>query len=268
MIYRSIGVVLLAFVLCGQSTALDLGLSDLTKEKKVLAVNFGGMAFITAYGLAKWDYFDRSPHAKPEGWFGQNDDEGGADKLGHLWSSHAVADSLAHLYQGWGYEPEQAMFNGALSSFAIMGFMELGDSFSDYGFSYEDMLMNTVGSASSYLLYKYPALDEKIDLRWEYIPKFDEADFFTDYQNSKYLVAVQLDGFDEIRDTPLSYLELHMGYYIRGFDTRAPDRERNVYVGVGLNVGKLLARAGCGSFCSMFHYYQAPYTYVSGKSKL
>jgi hypothetical protein len=268
MINKSIGSLLLGVIVSSQAMALDLGIPDLTKEQKVWAVNLGGMAFITAWGVAKWDYFDRSPHAQPEKWFGHETDEGGADKLGHLWSSFAYSDGLAHVFEGWGYEPDTAARYGALSAFAFMGFMELGDSFSSYGFSYEDMLMNTVGSAGSYLFYKYPELDEKIDLRWEYDMAFAQSDFFTDYQNSKYLVAVQLDGFDRIKDTPLGYLELQMGYYIRGFDNRDPDRERNLYMGVGLNVGKLLSKLGCGSFCSVFHYYQPPYTYVSGKTKL
>src|SRR5690606_32339301 len=107
-------------------------------------------------GIAKWDYFTTSPDMQAEGWFGRNTDEGGADKVGHVWSTYAFADGLADLYEGWGYEPDQAAVNGALSSFAIMGFMELGDSLSRYGFSYEDMIMNTLGAASSYLLYKYP----------------------------------------------------------------------------------------------------------------
>ncbi len=268
MNYKYFGILLLALGLSGRVYALDLGLPEMDKEQKVWAVNLGGMAFITAWGVAKWDYFDRSPHAQAEGWFGQNTDEGGADKLGHLWSTYALSDGLASVYEDWGYEPEQAIVNGALSSFAIMGFMELGDSFSNYGFSYEDMLMNTTGAAASYLMFKFPALNEKIDLRWEYKPDFKETDFFTDYQNSKYLIALQLDGFEQLEGSPLEYLELQAGYYIRGFDTHDPDRERNLYLGIGLDVGKLLTNFGCGSFCNMFHYYQAPYTYGSVKSKL
>lgn len=240
--------------------SLDLGLSSWSKEKKLLAVNAGTMAFITVWGITKWDYFDRSPNAQSEGWFGYDTKEGGADKLGHLWSAYAFADGLNSLYRGWGYDADTAARNGALSSFAIMGFMEVGDSFSNYGFSWEDMLMNTMGSASSYLLYHYPALDEKLDLRWEYAPDFSNADIFTDYENTRYLAALQLDGFDQFRETPLRYVELQVGYYARGFETARPDRERNFYVGVGLNVGRVLTDLGCGRFCKVFHYYQPPYT--------
>ena len=245
------------------SQAVDLNFSNWEKEQKVLAVNLGMMAFITAWGVAKWDYFKANPNGQAEGWFGADTDEGGADKLGHLWSAYAFADGLSSKFRDWGYEPEDAAFTGALSSFAIMGFMELGDSFSNYGFSYEDMLMNTLGSASSYLLYKYPALDSKIDLRWEYAPDFSNADIFTDYENTKYLIALKLDGFERLHDTPLGYLEFHLGYFTRGYDDPNAVRERNLYLGLGVNVGRVLSDLGCGRFCNLFDYYQPPYTYIA-----
>jgi hypothetical protein len=37
-----------------------------------------------------------------------------------------------------------------------------------YGFSYQDMLFNTLGVAAGYLLWSYPELSRKIDLRVEY----------------------------------------------------------------------------------------------------
>ena len=265
MRYKTLAVACLGLALSVPAAALDFGLPALTKEQKVKAVNLGGMAFITAWGVAKWDYFKRSPNAQSEGWFGRGTDEGGSDKFGHLWSAYAMADGLASVYQDWGFSEDAAALNGALSSFAIMGYMELGDSFSRYGFSYEDMVMNTVGSLASWYFHKYPSLADKIDLRWEYAPAFDEPDFFTDYEHSKYLIALELDGFDALRGSPLQYLELHLGYYARGFDERLPDRDNTVYAGVGINLGKIFSNMGCGSFCSLFHYYQPPYTYISAE---
>jgi Predicted periplasmic lipoprotein (DUF2279) len=242
---------------------LDLGFSELDKKQKLLLVNAGTLAFITAWGIAKWDYGQRSPHMQSEGWFDNDVKEGGADKLGHLWSTYAFSEGLSNLYEGWGYNQEQAATYGALSSFAIMGFMEVGDSFSNYGFSYEDMLMNTAGSVAGYLMYKYPEFARKVDLRWEYAPAFDRTDLFTDYEHTKYLLALQLSGFDRLKDTPLQYLELQLGYYSRGFETRRPDRERDIYVGVGVNLARVFEKAGCERFCKVFHYYQPPHTYLS-----
>jgi hypothetical protein len=243
--------------------AVDLDFSSWEKENKVLAVNVGMMAFITAWGVAKWDYFKESPNAQAEGWFGADTKEGGADKTGHFWSAYAFADGLSSVFRDWGYEPDEAAFTGALSSFAILGFMELGDSFSDFGFSHEDMIMNTVGAASSYVLYKYPSLDSKIDLRWEYTPDFKNADIFTDYENTKYLIALKLEGFETVHDTPLKYLEFHVGYFARGYADSSVEPKRNLYLGLGLNVGRALSDLGCGGICNIYEYYQPPYTYIA-----
>jgi hypothetical protein len=67
-----------------------------------------------------------------------------------------------------------------------------------------------------------------------------------------------------MRNTPLGYLEVQLGYYARGYDDYQSsgvddDRERTLYVGLGLNVGKLI-----GSIWEtrVFNYLQLPYTYV------
>jgi len=263
---------LIGLLLCvlsiSQSQALDFGFSELDKHEKLLVVNAGSVAFITAWGIAKWDYGQRSPHMQSEGWLGNDTKEGGADKLGHLWSTYVFGESLSNLYEGWGYNHDQAASYGALSSFAIMGFMEVGDSFSNYGFAYEDLITNALGSVAGYLMYKYPDFARKVDLRWEYAPAFDRTDFFTDYEHTKYLVALQLGGFDRLEGTPLEYLELQLGYYSRGFETQRADRERNLYIGVGLDLSRLFRKAGCEKFCKVFHYYQPPYTYVAHDSNL
>jgi hypothetical protein len=91
-----------------------------------------------------------------------------------------------------------------------------------------------------------------------------EGDVITDYQNHKYLLALKADGFELLRNTPLSYLEVHLGYYARGYDNYQSssgddDRERTLYVGLGLNVGKLIESIW---ETRVFIYLQLPYTYV------
>jgi hypothetical protein len=94
---------------------------------------------------------------------------------------------MAHTYESWGYLKKDGALYGALSSFGIMTWMELGDSFSEYGFSHEDFIMNALGSLAGYFLHTNPALADIIDFRFEYRPRFDELDIFTDYEHSKFL---------------------------------------------------------------------------------
>ena len=143
----------------------------LTKEQKALLLNTAAVAGIAAYGLINWNYFQTSPKATPEGWLGRTTKSGGADKLGHLWGTYAASHLLAYTYRRWGYSDSAANSLGALSALGIATLMELGDAYSgDFGFSYEDMVMNMAGAGTAYVLGRYPSLKRKIDLRVEFKP--------------------------------------------------------------------------------------------------
>ncbi|MPY68759.1 MAG: DUF2279 domain-containing protein [Alphaproteobacteria bacterium] len=239
----------------------------LTKERKVLLLNGGAVAAIAIYGVINWDYFQGSAKSTPEGWFGRTTKSGGADKMGHLWSTYAASHLLAYLYRDWGYSDSEANGLGALSALGVQTMMELGDAYSgDFGFSYEDMAMNVAGAGAAYALGRYPALKSKLDLRVEYKPdRFGDlaGDIFTDYENQRYLLALKLDGFDVFEDSHLGYLELHVGYFTRGYDSfpqgGSDDRRRSLYVGVGVNVTKLVRMF---ADTAVFNYIQIPYTSI------
>lgn len=235
---------------------------DFSKEEKLLMTNIAGFAAITAWGVANWDYFANSPSRAEEGWFSRNTEEGGADKLGHFHLSWTLSHALAATYEKWGYSHEKGALLGSLSSMGIMSWMELGDSFSNYGFSFEDFTMNCMGSVAGYLIYTNPDLSRKIDFRVEYIPRFDELDFFTDYEHLKYLTALKLDGFDWVKNKYLKYLELHFGYYARGYSNNE-NRERNLYIGIGINMSKIFKDFSMDKISKITNYIQLPYTYTS-----
>lgn len=230
------------------------------RNRVVLATTAVGVAGVTAWGVLNWDYFTRSPHAQSEGWFGKGTDDGGMDKLGHCYATYVISHGIASLYEHWDMEREEAALYGSLTSFAIMGYMEVGDSFSDYGFSYEDMVFNSIGALMGYLLYVNPALSSKIDLRWQFGLEPNKADFLTDYGNTKFLVALKLNGFEAMQKSWLRHVELHVGYYTEGFDEPAEENLRHPYVGVGFNLTDLLRRHGYGKTATVFRYIQVPYT--------
>ncbi len=240
---------------------------ETTKEKKVLFANAAGLAAITGWGIVNWDYFSTTPSAKNEGWFAGNTKEGGADKLGHFHASYTLSHFLGHTFENWGYSQKQGLKLGALSSFAIMNWMELGDSFSDYGFSYEDFVMNALGCATAYLIGTRPELDKKIDFRIEYRPRFDTADVFTDYDRQKFLVALKLDGFDQVTHPLLKYLELHLGYYVRGF-SHGSIPKRTLYAGIGVNLSRILNGFSLNTLSTVTRFVQIPYTYKAFENDL
>lgn len=233
-----------------------------SKEETVFISNLVGVTAITAWGVLNWDYFKNDPKTGDEGWFSENTKNGGMDKLGHFYSSYALSHILAAIYEDSGYSNRQGGALGALSSFGLASWIEFGDSFSDYGFSYEDCIMNLMGSMAGYVLYTCPALSEKIDFRIEYSPEFDKADFITDYENQKFLMALKFDGFDFARQNHLKYLELHLGYYTKGYARNNSNRERNIYVGIGINISGLFKRFSMPKTATVFNYIQLPHTYI------
>ncbi|HKJ29595.1 MAG: YfiM family protein [Desulfuromonadales bacterium] len=257
---------LVMFLLIASPASALLFDDDLPRETKVRNLNLLAAGATLGWGIINWDYFQKSPQANSEDWFGRETDDGGADKLGHLYTTYALSHLFASIYDSWDYPREEALRLGSFSALGTMTVMELGDSFSDYGFSYEDMIMNCVGAAAGYWLGSHPGWQRRLDLRFEYAPSLSnfESDVITDYEHHKYLLALKADGFEIIADSPLRYLELHIGYYSRGYgDYKSSqpydDRERIVYVGVGLNVGKAIEGVWR---TRIFDYLQLPYTYL------
>jgi hypothetical protein len=238
----------------------------LTRGQKTLLLNIGGMATVVAYGAWQWGYGKETFQFKNEGWFQRGSKYGGADKLGHFWSSYAVSHLYSYLYRKWGYTESEANLYGVLSNLGVQAFMEVADGFSSQGFSYEDLVMNIAGTGVAYIWGRYPSLARKIDFRMEYTPKFDSHDFgfSTNYERQKFLIALKADGFDAIKNPYLQYLEFHVGYYARhykNYEEGGPDdRRRHIYVGLGFNISKLLQKA---VDTRVLDYIQIPYTSVN-----
>jgi hypothetical protein len=240
----------------------------LSRGQKTLLLNSASMVGVVIYGLMKWDYGESSFGFKNERWFQRDTKYGGADKLGHFWSSYAMSHLFSYVYRKWRYTESEANLYGALSNLGFQTFMEICDGFSpSQGFSYEDMLMNIAGSGLAYVWGRYPSLARKIDFRMEYTPEFNSRDFgfSNNYERQRFLIALKADGFNFIRNPYLRYLEFHVGYYARGYrdyDEGAPDnRRRHLYVGLGFNVSKLVQKF---VHTTVFDYIQIPYTSVTG----
>ncbi len=242
--------------------------TTLTKEDKVVWSNVAGMALISAWGITTWDYGSQRPHMESDGWFGKDDKHAGMDKLGHFYANYTLAHGLSSLYQSWGYERRHAARLGALSAFGLMGFMEFGDSFGGHGFSRQDFIMNTLGAITGYVFRTQPALARRIDFRVEYIPG-GQRDIFTDYENMRFLAALKLDGIRAVRNKYLRYLDLQLGYYTHNYSPWAQEnRERNIYVAVGINLSHVFNKLSHRKTARFFNYYQMPYTYIDRSKNL
>lgn len=241
-------------------------LTDQELKNRVLYTNLIGAGVIALWGTAFWDYFTTAPVAGDEGWFEFDSKYGGADKLGHMYSSYLFSLGFASLFEYWGMSEEESLSYGPLTSLVIHGMMEVGDSFSEsQGFSYEDLAMNTLGAAFYYIREKYPAVKETVDFRLEYVPDLNSGqDIFTQYDSMKYLMALKFSGFESMQDTLMKYFELQVGYYTRGYEEHDiySTKERVVYAGIGINSSEVLKALGWTKTSEVLHYYQLPYTYI------
>lgn len=184
---------------------------------RTFGVIAGSAAAVAAYGSRVWwkDGLSDTFKMEDEGWFGQNTYAGGADKLGHFFSSYLGARLLTRGLEWAGNPPDRALQVGALSALGIMLGVEVLDGYEpDSGFSAEDMVMNIAGVGLGVLLEKHPDVDELFDVRFQYWPadarrRAEGADASGDYDGHTYLLVAKASGVPALRrHTWVKYLEL------------------------------------------------------------
>jgi hypothetical protein len=237
------------------------------------------LAAVSIYiGIKQWGWGETRWHPFSEGWFGKSTAFGGIDKFGHAWSAHVMSDYFTWRLQSQGYGTYESALTAAMLSGVAFLTVEIGDGFSHYGASYEDFVASGFGIGFSFLRNTVPGLAEKVDFRMQYIPTGHGDTYgLGDYSGKKFVLAWKFAGFQELKDGPLRYLELHTGYYTRGYSDWesaagiAPSR--SPYVGIGLNLSELLFShpsvrdtplASLGR--TLRTYIQVPYTYIANDS--
>ena len=245
---------------------------SLIDAKYEIAATTGGITYL---GLKEWNWGSASFKFNNEGWFGMDTGSGGMDKLGHMYSSYLIAESIGNgLLRD--NDADFAATYSALWASSLMLYVEVFDGYSaDHGFSYEDILFNSTGIAFSYLRTRNPRLKELLDYRLDYQPSKGMEGFHpvTDYSGMRYLLVAKAAGVPALRDTPLKYLELNLGYMAQGFKAsdapHIPERSTEVFVGISFNLDELLFKpfsdqlGRAGKYAStVSHYYQPRGTYL------
>jgi hypothetical protein len=220
---------------------------------RTAAIMLGGIGGVAAYGNAKWwqDGFSSQFKTVKEGWFGQNTENGGADKLGHGFAVYTGTRLISQALQWAGNSPERARslaFWGTVGTFTGV---EILDGFSaKWRFSAEDAVINVAGGLLGYAMETHPQLDALIDVRLQYRPSQGpegkrDFDPFGDYSGQKYLLAFKASGMPALRERPLlRYLEFVVGYSAAGFEPESQrvfgPPTRKLYAGISLNLAEVL----------------------------
>lgn len=250
----------------------------------------GTPAIVFLFGLKTWDWGDRhSPKSEKEGWFGEDTSFGGADKAGHLFAHYMVQRAVYNIFdwtesgesQKWAYSIGTTMGVGLL--------IEVGDAYtSEYGFSYEDLVIDYTGILIGAALDYFPKVDALFGLSIEYIPSkgyrdgYDKnerlkyaLDIVNDYTGMQYMVNFKPAGFQNLGfDVPLALrlISIDMGFYTKGYTHYdvgefAHKHERDVFVGISVNSAQLLTElwsekhrnAAYTMSHTFLEYYHLPY---------
>lgn len=242
------------------------------KEDKAELLNAGVIGGMALYGLLFWGYGGHTFQFVNEGWFQQDSIHGGADKLGHAFSTYVGAMSFSAVYEKWGFDPHAASRLGALSGFATFFMIEFGDAFSKHGFSLEDLTADAAGALWGFIRRECPAVRRLVDFRVSYFPSWGSlhghtTDYISDYSGFTYLLAFKGSGVEALSSTWLKYLELHAGYYTRGYEVQDwchyGEPHRVLYAGIAVNLSDLVRKTGWRKTATFLEFYQPPWTELS-----
>lgn len=243
---------------------------DVKAIKWELAAVFG---YYTATNGPKLFKNPRWPTVQNEGWFGRDTNNVGVDKLAHSYSAYVISEILhARLRKKTGDAPGIQWTAAALAS-GIMLWSEAFDSIEPTsGWSWQDVTFNTLGAGFSVLRNSVPGLDRKLDFRLMIQPNDDIYTFNgkEHFQQQRYFFALKAAGFEAFENTPLRFVEFHLGY--RGDDFLNEDRaagivpKRHIFVGLGINLRELLFKNPRGrvgrAAGEVLDYFQPPYTAI------
>lgn len=211
-----------------------------------------------------------------ERWFQQDTYAGGADKASHIFWGYLGTQILQGAYRGVGKTPGQSRAL-AFGVVALTGaLVELGDGWSKYGFAWEDIAANTIGSAVATGIDAW-GLHDTVGLRFGYVKALIPdaccryGGYGDDYSKEIYSADLKLEGFLPrvgVRPGPARFLLVSVTYGSKGYRySDEPLRQRNIGIELGLNLREILLAIGVPekplwgkALLAIATYFRFPYT--------
>lgn len=244
----------------------------------------GGYVVMEAYAFLTWYDNDqqRSFFVTDEGWFARDSYAGGADKLGHGYSSYVITRTGAGLLRWAGLTRGEALATSAVLDTLFFTSIEVKDGMTaNLGFSWGDVAANTAGALLAVAFELNPALDRALDLRLEYYPSREYLDAVDregtlnaveDYTGMTFGLWYHLGELPAVRSRPglrwLRFVDVGVTYRARNYRP-VPDEprptEREFGVGISVNAAELfnaLAGRPGGTTATnwFFEYFTIPGT--------
>ncbi len=138
--------------------------------------------------------------------------DGGADKVGHAYTSYLAYRILANwIFDYSELSRPRALTYAALSTALFAVTVEVVDGFYlPTGFSWRDLVANGMGIAFAVMLELSPKLDKLLGMSVTYFPSsdFESPRFESDYNGYKYFVNIKMAGVPIIQDTFFQFREM------------------------------------------------------------
>lgn len=184
-------------------------------------------------------------HFTNEGFFGRDTYTGGVDKASHFVDYDVAARVITLAYETAGYSERRSELLGSGVSFLAGLVTEIGDGTTDYGFSYEDLVMDALGAATAFGLAA-TGWDDTIGLRAGKINNartpaccYRISNYGRDYSGEVYTGDLKIAGLARrlhLRPGLARYLLLSMNYSTNGYRFATRDiRQRLLGLEVGIN---------------------------------
>jgi hypothetical protein len=193
-------------------------------------------------------------HFTNEGYFGRHTYEGGGDKASHFVSFYGVSRLLASVYETLDQSEQKSYTLASEISFLAGLATEIGDGTNRYGFSYTDLIVDSVGAASAYVLARYH-LNDLIVFRAGIVPApetplefYDPSIGGKDYTKEIYTADVKFSGLARRMDRRFGiarFLLFGLTYGVKGYPNALEElRQRQVGFEIGLDLAEIARTLG------------------------
>ena len=247
-------------------------------DTKTKIVTSGVVVIAPVVGYFAWwkDSSRSSFEFANERWFQRDTYAGGGDKASHIFLGYISTLALQGIYRSLDKSPAEAR-GLALGVMVLTGaLIEIGDGFSKYGFSWEDITANAIGATLATGLDAW-GLKDTVGLRFGRVKALIPdaccryGGYGDDYSKEIYSADLKLAGFLPrvgVKPGPARFLLLSVTYGSKGYRySDEPIRQRNVGIEVGLNLREMLVAVGVPerkwwgkALLAIGTYFRFPYT--------
>jgi VanZ family protein len=212
--------------LAGKSTA-NFSIDTLTPSKKGLIVAAANVGLWTgSYVLLNKAWYQQYDRERFH-FFNDNAEWNQMDKCGHVWTTYQVS-RLANEWWRWtGMSKNKSAVLGGVFGMAYQGLIEIQDGYSSkWGFSWGDMMANTIGAAS-FVGQQIGWSDQRIQVKFSYAAHAYSPDLIgrrnqlfgenalgrvlKDYNSQTYWISANLKSFFPNSNFP-KWLNISAGY--------------------------------------------------------